>query len=97
MRARYDCMQRLISICLIINGLIGAGAPLMATTAMAEPLKIGFVATFSGPGGVLGTELYDGFMLGVEHANGRLGGLDTEVLQVDDQLIPDTGKQADRK
>jgi branched-chain amino acid transport system substrate-binding protein len=63
-------------------------------TAAAEPLKIGFVATFSGPGGVLGTELYDGFMLGVEHANGKLGGLDTEVLQVDDQLKPDVAKQA---
>jgi branched-chain amino acid transport system substrate-binding protein len=62
--------------------------------ALAEPLKIGFVATFSGPGGVLGTELYDGFMLGVDHANGKLGGLETEVLQVDDQLKPDVGKQA---
>ena len=93
MRARYDRMQRLISICLM--GSMLAGAMLIrAATAVTEPLKIGFVATFSGPGGVLGTELYDGFMLGVDHANGKLGGLDTEVLQVDDQLKPDVAKQA---
>ena len=46
----------------------------VGAAAAAEPLKIGFVATFSGPGGVIGTELYDGFMLGVDHANGNWEG-----------------------
>lgn len=77
-------------------GMMMAVAVLLSVAAAtaAEALRIGFVATFSGPGGVLGKELYDGFMLGVEHAGGRLGGLATDVLQVDDQLKPDVAKQA---
>ena len=80
--------------------VIGSGVLLGAMWALTSPavaagsLKIGFLATFSGPGGVLGKELYDGFMLGVDHAGGTLGGLTTEVLQVDDQLKPDVAKQA---
>ena len=86
MRARENRRQRLLRVCLTGSLLLGAMLTVVGAAAVSVPLKIGFVATFSGPGGVIGTELYDGFMLGVDHANGKLGGLDTEVLQVDDQL-----------
>jgi branched-chain amino acid transport system substrate-binding protein len=73
-------------------------AALAANPAAAQQsLKVGFIATFSGPGGVLGQHLYDGFMLGVEHAGGKLGGIATEVIKEDDQLKPDVGLQAARK
>ncbi|GGE94389.1 ABC transporter substrate-binding protein [Stappia taiwanensis] len=57
--------------------------------AEAESLKIGFLATLSGPPAVLGIQMRDGFLLGVKEAGGKLGGLDTEVLVVDDELKPD--------
>jgi branched-chain amino acid transport system substrate-binding protein len=70
---------------------------LATTPAAAQTVKIGFIATFSGPGGTIGTHLYDGFMLGIEHAGGKLGGLTPEVLKEDDQLKPDVGLQAAQK
>jgi len=63
----------------------------------AESVKVGFIATFSGPAGLLGQHGYDGFMLGVEHAGGKLGGLATEVVKEDDQLKPDVGLQVAKK
>jgi branched-chain amino acid transport system substrate-binding protein len=74
----------------LLTGLVGA-------PAAAQTVKIGFIATFSGPGGTIGTHLYDGFMLGIEHAGGKLGGLTPEVLKEDDQLKPDVGLQAAQK
>jgi hypothetical protein len=50
-----------------------------AAPAGAQSVKIGFIATFSGPAGSLGRDLYDGFMLGVEHSGGKLGGLTPEM------------------
>jgi len=81
--------------------LIGAATAALlaglAAPAGAQTVKIGFIATFSGPGGTIGTHLYDGFMLGIEHAGGKLGGLVPEVLTEDDQLKPDVGLQAAQK
>ena len=86
------------------RALTGAAlaALLMASSAGGAPagaqtVKIGFIATFSGPAGALGKHLYDGFMLGVAHAGGKLGGLTTEVIKEDDQLKPDVGLQAAQK
>ena len=71
---------------------------LLATPAgAAEKVKVGFIATFSGPIGQIGQHMYDGFMLGVEHAGGKLGGLATEVVKEDDQLKPDVGVQVAKK
>jgi branched-chain amino acid transport system substrate-binding protein len=64
-----------------------------ATAQGAEAVKIGFMTTLSGPGGGVGTEMRDGFQLAVKHAAGKLGGLPTEVLVVDDQQKPDVGAQ----
>jgi branched-chain amino acid transport system substrate-binding protein len=69
----------------------------LPVAAQQKPLKIGFIATFSGPGAIIGQHLYDGFMLGVEQAGGKLGGLATEVVKEDDQLKPDIGLQAAQK
>src|SRR5260370_38060601 len=74
-------------------------ALLVAAPAQAQqkPLKIGFTATFSGPGGILGQHLYDGFMLAVEQHGGKLGGLPTEGIKEDEQVKPDIGLAAARK
>jgi branched-chain amino acid transport system substrate-binding protein len=77
--------------------LLAAALAALAGPAAAQSVKIGFIATFSGPGGSLGQNLYDGFMLGIEHSGGKLGGLTPEVLKEDDQLKPDVGLQAAQK
>jgi branched-chain amino acid transport system substrate-binding protein len=58
-----------------------------------EKLKIGVMATLSGPAAVLGQHMRDGFQLGIKHLGGRLGGMETEVLIADDELKPDVGVQ----
>jgi branched-chain amino acid transport system substrate-binding protein len=59
------------------------------STAQTEGLKLGVMAVLSGPQAVLGGQLRDGFMLGVRHADGKLGGLETTVIVQDDELKPD--------
>ena len=59
----------------------------------AEPFKIGYIATMSGPAASLGIDILDGFKLGMDHMGGKLGGLETEIIVGDDQLKPDVGVQ----
>jgi branched-chain amino acid transport system substrate-binding protein len=66
-----------------------AGAAFLVTATQAQELKIGIMAVLSGPQAVLGGQLKDGFMLGVKHAGGKLGGLPTSVVVQDDELKPD--------
>jgi branched-chain amino acid transport system substrate-binding protein len=70
-----------------------AGALALAPAAEAQSVKIGLMLTLSGPAAVLGQHARDGFMLGLKHLNGKLGGLTTEVVTVDDELKPDVGVQ----
>jgi len=65
----------------------------MAVPAGAQELRVGLMSTLTGPQAVTGQHLRDGFMLGVEHAGGKLGGLETKVTIVDDQLKPDVAVQ----
>lgn len=69
-----------------------------ATLALAQsPLKIGFMATFSGPFGALGQDQYDGFMLALDQREGKLGGVPVQVLKEDDQFKPDVAAQIAQK
>lgn len=73
--------------------MIAAAALAAATALIAAPaaaqLKIGLMLTLSGPPAVLGQHARDGFQLAVKELGGKLGGLDTEVVVVDDELKPD--------
>jgi branched-chain amino acid transport system substrate-binding protein len=75
--------------------LVAASAiALMTGPAAAQgKIKIGFIATMSGPAGAIGKDMEDGFRLGIEHAGGKLGGLEPEVVMGDDQLKPEVGVQ----
>jgi len=66
------------------------------TVAHAE-VRIGFVATLSGPAAALGQDQYDGFMLALEQLGGKLGGTEAKIFKEDDQLKPDVGVLAVRK
>lgn len=75
-----------------------AGALALACSAPAPAqIKIGFIATFSGPGGALGQDLYDAFMLGIDHGGGKLGGQAVQVIKEDDLLKPEVGTQIAQK
>lgn len=66
---------------------------LSASAQGANKIKVGFISTLSGPGGVLGAAIRDGFNLALEQTGGKLGGLPAEVLVQDDQQKPDVAKQ----
>ena len=59
----------------------------------ADEVRVGMITTLSGGGSGLGIDIRDGFMLGLEHVGGKLGGLDTVVTEGDDQRKPDVAKQ----
>jgi branched-chain amino acid transport system substrate-binding protein len=69
---------------------IGAALTLSLGAAHAqEKLKVGVIATLSGPPAVLGQQLRNGFQLAVKDLGGKLGGRDVEVIVQDDELKPD--------
>ncbi|WP_255312424.1 ABC transporter substrate-binding protein [Kiloniella majae] len=59
----------------------------------AEPLKIGMITTLSGGGASLGIDIRDGFMLGLKMKDGKLGGVETQVIEVDDARKVGNAKQ----
>lgn len=71
--------------------LVAAG--LSVSAHAADKIKVGFISTLSGPGGVLGAAIRDGFQLGLETTGGKLGGLPAELIVEDDQQKPDVAKQ----
>lgn len=69
--------------------MVGAACPSHAQ----EELRIGMLTTLSGPAGAVGNEVRDGFMLGVEMAGGKLGGVPTKVIVLDDEQKPDVARK----
>ena len=52
-----------------------------ASAAHAEDgVKVGIIATLSGPPAVLGQQLRNGFQLAVKALGGKLGGRDAEIV-----------------
>jgi branched-chain amino acid transport system substrate-binding protein len=76
------------------RALAFAAATLCASSAFAaEKLNVGYMTTLTGPAGLLGEEMVNAFRLGVEHLGGRIGGMETVLVVVDDQLKPQVGVQ----
>lgn len=59
----------------------------------ADPVKVGFLSTLSGPAAGLGVDIRDGFQLAMKHLNGKLGGLPAELIVADDKQDPNAAKQ----
>lgn len=81
-------MKRPFSLALAACALVFAGTPVGA-----QELRIGMLTTLSGPGSGLGIDIRDGFRLGIEHLGGKLGGLETVVVEADDERKPDVAVQ----
>nr|WP_246105163.1 ABC transporter substrate-binding protein [Rhodoligotrophos appendicifer] len=65
------------------------GGAVTAEAAADKPLKIGLMFTLSGPAAVLGEQGRDGFLLAADILKNKLGGLDTEIIVIDDEQKPD--------
>lgn len=76
-----------------LAGIMILALALAAPAGAADGVKIGYIATLSGPSAGLGTDILDGFKLGMKHRGGKLGGLAVELVTGDDQLKPDVGLQ----
>lgn len=81
--------------------ILTATAALMvlgSVPAMAqEPIKIGFVSTFSGPTAVIGNDMRNSFELALDHLGRKMAGRPVEVIYEDDQQKPEVGKQKTEK
>ena len=58
-----------------------------------DALRIGLIAPMSGPLGVMGQEVADGFKLGLKVSGGKLGGIPVQLIVEDDQGKPDVARQ----
>lgn len=70
-------------------------AALLAATSLITPaladdgkLKIGLMYTLSGPAAALGDQARNGFLLAAEQM-GNIGGMETEIIVIDDERKPD--------
>lgn len=71
----------------------GAITAAMAVTApaTAADIKIGFLATLSGPSADVGRDQFDGFNMALEQLAGQLGGAKVVMVKEDDQQKPEIG------
>jgi len=70
-------------------GICSVASLFWLSAATAEPLKIPFIATMSGPPAQLGIDSVDGFKLAIK--DGKLGGVPVELIVMDDELKPEVG------
>ena len=68
-------------------------AAITLAPAHAETVKIGYMTTLSGGAGIIGKQMQNAVELALEHKGGKLGGMDADVVFVDDQRKPDVAKQ----
>ncbi len=68
---------------------IALAATLSLGAAQAESIDVGMLLTLSGPPAALGEHIRDGFQLALEERGGKLGGMDVNLIVVDDELKPD--------
>src|SRR5262245_2395610 len=64
-----------------------------AAVGQQREVKIGFVASFSGPLAAVGNDMRDAFELALDHLNRKMAGMSVQVLYEDEGLKPELGKQ----
>jgi len=66
------------------HALVASAIAALAPAALAD-VKVGFLATLSGPSADVGRDQLDGFNLALEQLGGKLGGVPASVIKEDDQ------------
>jgi branched-chain amino acid transport system substrate-binding protein len=81
--------------------LLAGTAALLALGAVPavaqQPVKLGFISTFSGPTAVIGNDMRNSFDLALDHLGRKMAGKPVEVVYEDDQQKPEVGVQKARK
>ena len=72
---------------------LAVAATMVATPALADKVKVGYMTTLSGGAGIIGKQMQNAVNLAMEHTGGKLGGMEAEVIFADDQRKPDVAKQ----
>ena len=72
---------------------LAAASIIAAPASAADPVKIGFVDTFSGPAAIIGNDMRNGFDLALQNLGRQMGGRPVEVIYEDDTSKPEVGKQ----
>jgi len=81
-------MIKRLTVGLVFLAMLASGV-----AAAEDEIKIGYMATMSGPAASLGIDILDGFKLGLKHCGDKLGGLPVDLVVGDDQLKPGIGIQ----
>src|SRR5207237_7563379 len=81
----------------LLMGTVALGALGVAPAGAQQPVKIGFVSTFSGPTAVIGNDMRNSFELALDHLGRKMGGKPVEVIYEDDQQKPEVGVQKTQK
>ncbi|MBF0392059.1 MAG: ABC transporter substrate-binding protein, partial [Alphaproteobacteria bacterium] len=81
-------MNRLQALAITAAFVLATGA-----AVAAEPVKLGMITTLSTKAGYLGEDIRDGFLLAIDMAGGRLGGVAVELLIEDDELKPEKAQR----
>ena len=75
------------------TGLAALGLALMASSALAADIKIGYVTTLTTPAAVIGNDVKDAVDLAMEQLGGKMGDKTVEIIFEDDGFKPEIGKQ----
>ncbi|MBT6119713.1 MAG: ABC transporter substrate-binding protein [Rhodospirillaceae bacterium] len=81
-------------------GLLVVVVAVVAAIIVFEPFKkervekvtVGFVTTLSKGPAIIGKHMQDAANLALEHAGGKLGDIETEIVFVDDEFDPEVGR-----
>lgn len=76
---------------------VALGVACALAQAQPQPVRIGYVNTFSGPNSFIGNDQKDGLELALDHLGRKMGGRPVQVIYEDDQMKPETGRQATEK
>ena len=79
-------MSRLLKYFVLSLGLV-------ATSAFADNVRIGFVTTLTTPAGAMGRDMVDAANIALDHIGHKMGGKAVEFIVEDDGFKPEIGKQ----
>ena len=77
----------------VLAAAAAAGLVFAAPALAADSVKVGMITTLSGGGASLGIDIRDGFELALIQREGKLGGVPTELIVVDDARKVENAKQ----
>ena len=66
---------------------------LVATSATADNVRIGFVTTLTTPAGAMGRDMVDAAKIALDHIGYKMGGQQVDFIVEDDGFKPEIGKQ----